>query len=45
MGSKWCLGKVNIETPIYEKMKFSAMKLRRSKKCFVDCFDSLERLL
>jgi len=34
-GSKLCLGKVKIETPMYENMKFSAIKLRSPKNCFV----------
>jgi hypothetical protein len=44
-GSKWCLGNVNIDTPMYEKMKFSAKKLSSSKSFLVRDLESTDRLL
>ena len=44
-GSKLCFGKVNMETPMYVKMKFSAIKLRRAKNCLVMDRDSPDMLL
>lgn len=44
-GSKWCFGKVNMDTPMYEKMKFSARKLSSSNICFVRVRESSDRLL
>ena len=44
-GSKLCFGKVKMETPMYEKMKFSAMKLRSPKNCFVVDLASDDKLL
>ena len=43
--SKWCFGNVNMETPMYEKMKFSARKFNNSKICFVRNRESSDRLL
>jgi hypothetical protein len=43
--SNRCLGKVNIETPIYEKMKFSARKFKSSNSCFVLFRESEDKLL
>jgi hypothetical protein len=44
-GSKWCLGNVNIDTPMYEKMKFSAKKLSSSKSFLVLDLESADKLL
>lgn len=44
-GSKWCFGNVNIETPIYENIKFSAKKFSSSNICLVRVLESSERLL
>lgn len=42
---KWCRGNVNIDTPIYEKIKFSAKKFKSSKICFVRQRESSDKLL
>lgn len=44
-GSKWCLGNVNIDTPMYEKIKFSAKKFSNSKSFLVRDLESIDRLL
>ena len=44
-GSNLCFGKVNIDTPTYEKMKFSAMKFNSPKNFLVIVRDSLDKLL
>jgi len=44
-GSKWCLGNVNIDTPMYEKIKFSAKKFSNSKSFLVRDLESTDRLL
>ena len=42
---KLCFGKVNIDTPTYENMKFSAIKLSNPKNCLVMVRDSFDKLL
>lgn len=43
--SKWCLGNVNIETPMYENMKFSAKKFRSSNISLVRVREFSDKLL
>jgi hypothetical protein len=43
--SKWCLGNVNMETPMYENMKFSDTKFINSNKDLVRTRESSLRLL